>query len=151
MYRSAKNYVTTHNYCHEVSCLQCINFHQLTQIGCNLTRDDRLLDLNLTNQPETTNTQVTDEMSVHFAIHCLLSLARVIRNKTEKQIFKHARPDKEKMNQMLKNSHVYLNTRFQDCSMEENCCLFCGKLTEMHASCVKNRDKLEEERPKVHT
>lgn len=131
------NSVTTQNNRLEcLSFLHCIDYHQLTQIVREPTRGDHLLDLILTNQPEITNTRVIDEISDHKAIHCSLSVARVIKTKTEKQIFNYARADIEKMNHMLETLTVDLETGFHDRTMNENWHIFRDKLKEIEASCV---------------
>lgn len=119
-----------------LSFIQCIDYHQLTQIVCEPTRSAHLLDLILTNQPEITNTHVIDEISDHKAIHCTLSVARAIKTKTEKQIFNNGPADLQKMNDMLETLTVNLETGLQDRTMNENWCLFRDKLKEIQASCI---------------
>lgn len=86
-----------------VSFLHCIDYNHLTQKAREPTRGNHLLDLILTNQPDITNAHVMDEISDHKAVHCAVSMPRVIKTKAQKQIFNYPRAELERMNHTLQS------------------------------------------------
>lgn len=120
----------------QLSFLRLLNYHNLQQLVQEPTRGNNILDLIITNHPDSTKVQILEEISDHRAVHCTLPLPHANKTNVRKDIFNYARADTDKLNRLLQSfSDEYISS-FPNQSTEQNWCLFRDKLKEIERLCV---------------
>lgn len=100
------------------------------------TRDSNILDLIITNHPDSIKVEILEEISDNRAVHCSLPLPHAKKTNVRKNLLNYARADTHKLNRLLESFSDEFVSNFPNQSTEQNWCLFRDKLKEIERLCV---------------